>query len=145
MLLGESTEPVPGVYDLTLGGTLEAQDIYTVVIDGSAFSYEVRPGDSVEQVLGRLAYDVNEANRVGTLENLEASVQDGALQVTALDGVDRQISVGTSNSGDPVDDLFSSVFKDVDSSLVIAELNGTMERGDTVRLKIGTRSISYPN
>ena len=54
-----------------------------------------------------------------------------------------EISVGTSNSGDPVDDLFSSVVQDVDSSLVIAELNGTMERGDTVRLKIGTRSISY--
>ena len=106
VLSGESTEPVPGVYDLTLGGTLEPQDIYTVVVDGSAFSYEVRPGDSVEQVFTRLAYDVNEATRVGTLENLEASVQDGALQFTALDGVDRQISVGTSNSGDPVDDFF---------------------------------------
>lgn len=143
VLSGESTEPVPGVYDLTLGGTLEPQDIYTVVIDGSAFSYEVRPGDSVEQVLARLAYDVNEATRVGTLENLEASVQDGALQFTALDGVDRQISVGTSNSGDPVDDLFSSVVEDVNSSVVIAELDGTMERGDTVRLQIGTRSVSY--
>ena len=78
-----------------------------------------------------------------SIENLEASVQDGALQFTALDGVDRQISVGTSNSGDPVDDLFSSVVQDVNSSVVIAELDGTMERGDTVRLQIGTRSVSY--
>ena len=91
VLSGESTDPVTGVYDLTLGGTLEPQDIYTVVIDGTAFSYEVRPGDGVEQVFDRLAYHVNEATRVRN-SGIEASVRDGVLQFTALDGVDRQIS-----------------------------------------------------
>jgi len=143
VLSGETTAPVPGVYDVALGGTLEPTDVYTVIVDGASFSYEVRPGDSDTNVLDRFAYELNEANRVGALQNLEASVVDGKLKITATDGVARQISVGSTNGAPKTDDLFSAVTTDDQSSVAVASLSGTMERGDTVKLTIGTRSISY--
>ena len=41
------------------------------------------------------------------------------------------------------DDLFSSVESAEGSSAVVASLSGTMERGDAVSLRIGTRTITY--
>ena len=143
VLSGKSTAPVPGVYDVSLGGTLEPTDTYTLTVDGASFSYEVRPGDTNDQVLGRLAYELNEANRVGGVQNLEASVVDGKLQVTALDGVARQISTGSTNGGEKADDLLSSVTTNTETSVAVASLSGTMERGDSIELTIGTRSLSY--
>ena len=49
---------------------------------------------------------------------------------------------GPRNASDPIDDLFSSVESE-GSSTVVASLSGTMERGDAVSLKIGTRTITY--
>ena len=143
VLSGESTAPVPGVYDVSLSGTLEPTDTYTLIVDGASFSYDVRPGDTNDQVLSRLAYDLNEANRVGTLDNIQASVVDGKLQVTAEDGIARQIAVGSTNGGSTTDDLLSSVATDDETSVAVASLSGTMERGDSIRLTIGTRSITY--
>jgi flagellar hook-associated protein 3 FlgL len=143
VLSGESTAPVPGVYDVTLGGTLEPKDTYTLIIDGESFSYEVRPGDDNDQVLGRLAYAVNESNRLGETHNLEAAVVDGKLQITAIDGVARQISVGSTNGGASTDDLLFTVATDEATSVAVASLSGTMERGDSIKLTIGVRSITY--
>ena len=143
VLSGESTPPVPGVYDVTLGGTLETSDAYTVLIDGQSFQYTVRPGDDTDQVLSRLAYEINESNRDGRVQNVEAAVIDGQLQITALDGVARQISVGSSNGGSTTDDLLPSVSTDTETSAALATLSGTMERGDAIKLTIGTRSITY--
>ena len=143
VLSGESTPPVPGVYDVTLGGTFEAADAYTVIVDGQSFDYTVRPGDDTDQVLSRLAYQINEANREGSLENLEASVVDGRLQLTALDGVARQISVGSANGDPTTDDLLSSVSRESETGVAVASLSGTMEHGDAIRLTVGSRSITY--
>ena len=143
VLSGASTEPVPGVYDITLGGTLEPTDSFTVVIDGQAFGHEVRPGDGVSQVLGRLAYQINEAGRVGQLSNLEAEVVDGALRVRALDGVARQVSAGSENGLEETDDLFSETTDGGQGGTVQVSLSGTMERGDALRLSVGSRSFTY--
>ena len=79
------------------------------MIGQTAFHYEVRPGDSADKVLDRLAYQVNEAALDGSVSEIAATVQDGVLKITALDGVARQVAVGTRNASDPTDDLFSSV------------------------------------
>ena len=107
-LSGGSTDPVTGVYDLKLSGTLEPLDTYTLMLGQTAFHYEVRPGDSAEKVLDRLAYQINEASLDGSVSGIEASVENERLKITALDGVDRQIG-GRQNARDPTDDLFSSV------------------------------------
>ena len=143
VLSGGSTDPVPGVYEVSLGGTLEPLDTYTLMIGQTAFHYEVRPGDSADKVLDRLAYQVNEAALDGSVSEIAATVQDGVLKITALDGVARQVAVGTRNASDPTDDLFSSVESAEGSSTVVASLSGTMERGDAVSLRIGTRTITY--
>ena len=143
VLSGRSTDPIPGVYDVNLSGTLEPNDTHTVVVDGFAVSYQVRPGDTDEQVLSRLAYSLNEANRVGDLQNLEASVVAGTLKITATDGVARTISIGSTNGDPAVDDLLSSVTIDDETAIAVASLSGTLERGDAVSLTIGTRSIVY--
>ena len=105
------------------------------MIGQTAFHYEVRPGDSADKVLDRLAYQVNEAALDGSVSEIAATVQDGVLKITALDGVARQVAVGTRNASDPTDDLFSSVESAEGSSTVVASLSGTMERGDAVSLE----------
>ena len=90
-----------GLYEVTLGGTLEPLDTYTLMLGQTAFHYEVRPGDDTEKVFDQLAYQINEASLDGAISNIEASVKDNTLQITAVDGVARQIAVGTRNAVDP--------------------------------------------
>jgi flagellar hook-associated protein 3 len=47
VLSGQFSDPIPAIYELTLGGTLEPGDSYNLQIDGQSLSYEVRPGDDV--------------------------------------------------------------------------------------------------
>ncbi len=143
ILSGEFSDPIPAIYELTLGGTLEPGDMYNLQIDGRSLSYEVRPGDDRDAVLGRLAFNLNEATQSGQLQNIEAQVVDGALQIRAVDGIARTISSDSTNGLAATDDLKALTLTDSQTAITMASLSGTMERGDAVTLSIGARSLTY--
>ena len=143
VLSGQFLDPIPAIYELALGGTLEPGDSYSLQIDGQPFSYEVRPGDDVDAVLGRLAYSLNAASGLGQLQNIEAQVVDGRLHVTAVDGIARTVSAGTTNGLTVTDDIEALAVTDSETAITVASLSGTMERGDTLSLSIGSRSMTY--
>jgi flagellin-like hook-associated protein FlgL len=105
--------------------------------------YEVRPGDDVDAVFGRLAFSINEANRSGQLQDIEAQVVDGALQIRAVDGVSRAISSDSTNGSMVTEDLDAFAVADPETAITLASLSGTMERGDALTLSIGARSMTY--
>jgi len=143
ILSGQFSDPIPAIYELTLGGSLEPGDSYNLQIDDQSFSYEVRPGDDVDAVFGRLAFSLNEANRSDQIQNIEAQVVDGALQIRAVDGVGRAISSDSTNGSIVTDDLNAFAVTDPETAITVASLSGTMERGDALTLAIGARSMTY--
>jgi flagellar hook-associated protein 3 FlgL len=143
ILSGQFLDPIPAIYELTLGGTLEPGDSHSLQIDGKSFSYEVRPGDNVDAVFGRLAHSLNEADGLGQLQNIEAQVVDGRLQIRAVDGIARTISSSTTNGSTVTDDVEVLAITDSDTAITVASLSGTMERGDAISLSIGARSMTY--
>ena len=143
ILSGQFLDPIPAIYELTLGGTLEPGDIYNLHVDGESLSYEVRPGDEVDDVLGRLADTLNDANRLGQLQNMEAQVVDGALQIQAVDGIARTISSDSTSGLMVTDDLEALSVTDSQTAITVASLSGTMERDDLLTLSIGARSMTY--
>jgi len=143
ILSGEFSDPIPAIYELTLGGTLEPGDMYNLQVDDRSVSYEVRPGDDRDAVLGRLAFNLNEATQSGQLQNIEAQVVDGALQIRAVDGIARTISSDSTNGLAATDDLKALTLTDSQTAITMASLSGTMERGDAVTLSIGARSLTY--
>ena len=143
VLSGQFLDPIPAIYELTLGGKLEPGDSYSLQIDGQPFFYEIRPGDDVDAILGRLAYSLNEANGLGQIANIEAQVVDGRLQIQAIDGIARTISSDSTNGSTVIDDLEVLAETDSETAITVASLSGTMERGDALSLSIGTRSITY--
>ena len=103
----------------------------------------MRPGDDRDAVLGRLAFNLNEATQSGQLQNIEAQVVDGALQIRAVDGIARTISSDSTNGSAATDDLKALTLTDSQTAITMASLSGTMERGDAVTLSIGARSLTY--
>ena len=143
VLSGNTTEPAPGIYRVDLGGSVETGDQFTVLIDGQRFSYEVSPGDDQKQIASRLAFQINDAVARGEINELQARVVDGAIDLTALDGVSRSISVDSQNATSGVDDLLVSSSQDEVSQNVRLTLSGTMERGDQLTLRMGLRTFNY--
>jgi flagellar hook-associated protein 3 FlgL len=140
---GNMLAPVPAVYQLKMSGTLEVGDLYSVEIDGYSLGYEVRPGDSVEQVMERIVFQINESVLSGELDQLSASVVDGTVQILTLDGTSRAISGSSRNASQPVDDLTGEVSGATDDGSFVGQIGGTMERGDQLKLSIGSRSFTY--
>ena len=97
----------------------------------------------MDAVFGRLAFSINEANRSGQLQDIEAQVVDGALQIRAVDGIARTISSDSTNGAAATDDLKALTLTDSQTAITMASLSGTMERGDAVTLSIGARSLTY--
>ena len=142
VLSGESTEPTPGTHQVRLTGTLEPGDIYTLSIDSNAFHYEIRPGDTVAEVLDNIAFQINESASQGTLESVAADRDGSNLIVSTLDGATRVVSGTTRNTSEAIDDLSVSLDSNPDDMHRLS-LEGTTEPGDRVVVSIGTRSFSY--
>ena len=143
VLSGNHVPPIPGVYEVSTTGTFEPGDAYTVIIDGAAFQYEVVPGDDQEKVFARLAFAINEAVGAGEISSLQAESVNGSLQITATDGIARQISAGATNTTPAIDDLQAELSTDSETNRISMQLGGSMEPGDQVRLTIGARSFTY--
>lgn len=143
VLSGEFVEPRAGQYQLAISGNIEVGDQYTVLIDGQSFGYEVRPGDTQDRVLSRLAFAINESVLSGELQNIETEVSSEGISLIATDGVARTIAMGTKNASDGIDDLASESALDPDSGKIRLSLSGTMEPGDRVTVRMGLRVFDY--
>ena len=142
VLSGQSTEPTPGIHQVSLTGTLEPGDVYSLSIDSSEFNYEVRPGDTADEVLDNIALQVNESASQGVIELVSAERDGSNLILSTLDGATRTVSGSTRNTSEAVDDLSVSLDSSPDDTYRLS-LEGTTEPGDQVVLSIGSRSFSY--
>ena len=140
ILSGESIDAVPGIYRLELNGNVESGDIHQVAINGNQFDVTVQPGDTREQVLERLSYEINESSE---LEFVTAEVVDGALVVHSNDGHALNFRTGSQNTTSSLNDLDVTSSNSLDGSVYTAQLSGTMETGDALRFTIGSRSFTY--
>ena len=141
VLSGQSTEPTPGIHQVSLTGTLEPGDVYSLSIDSSEFNYEVRPGDTADEVLDNIASKSMSQPRKG-IELVSAERDGSNLILSTLDGATRTVSGSTRNTSEAVDDLSVSLDSSPDDTYRLS-LEGTTEPGDQVVLSIGSRSFSY--
>jgi len=142
VISGAMIEPVEGRYGIELSGALEPGDRYQISIDGQQVDYSVQAGDTIDDVLSRLAFNVNETFGDMTPPLTVASVEGTQLIVHALDGLPRQISGSTGNAGPAVNDLAASLSGDETSDFRL-EITGTTEPGDEIQFSVGSRSYSY--
>ena len=142
VLSGQSTEPTPGIHQVSLTGTLEPGDMYSLSIDSREFNYEVRPGDTADEVLDNIALQVNELVSQGVIELVSAERDGSNLILSTLDGATRTVLGSTRNTSEAVDDLSVSLDSNPDDTYRLS-LEGTTEPGDQVILSIGSRSFSY--
>jgi flagellar hook-associated protein 3 FlgL len=143
VLSGNEIPAVPAVYSVKSAGTLEFGDLYQIEVDGLRFEQAVEPGMTESEFMSGLVSQINAAVEAGTLNNLEASVIDGGLQLRATDGVSRHIQVATANASTPVDDLQTNQTVSSESGVNQLSVGGTLETGDALKLRIGSREFQY--
>ena len=142
VITGAVVDQIPGEYGIELSGTLETGDHYQLNIDGQLIDYTVRAGDSVADVLTRLAFQINETFDDPAGPRTSASVRGSQLIVHALDGSPRAISGSTSNTSPATNDLSVSLQEQNDSVWGL-DISGTTEPGDQITFSIGSRTLNY--
>lgn len=144
VLTGEQIDPIPGIYEISTGGSIEYGDSYFIEIDGNSFSYDVQAGDDRVDILTNLAAEVRKAVNEGSLKDLDVGVSDNQLRIISIDGTARRISAATQNTSEmPIADLNVTSQNDEDSDAILLILSGTPQAGDAVRLTVGSRSYTY--
>ena len=96
ILTGDQVGAIPAQYTVDVSSTFEVGDQFQIGIEGRQFTYEVKPGDELENILERLNYEINEAVRVsGNNPVLIDSFLKNALEVDVdalSDGTDTYIA-----------------------------------------------------
>ena len=143
ILSGDQVGAIPAQYTVGISPTFDVGDQFQINIEGRQFSYEVKPGDELENILQRLNYEINESVRVDEWSALQSDIIGDKLQISSLDGSKRSITVNSLNTMiESVDDL--SIATDVDESgATTFALSGTMQRGDIIEVQVGSRQFSY--
>src|SRR6056300_94167 len=98
ILTGDQVGAIPAHYTVDISSTFEVGDQFQIEIEGRQFSYEVKPGDELENILQRLNYEINESVRVDELSTLQSEIIGDKLQISSLDGSKRSITVNSSNT-----------------------------------------------
>lgn len=143
ILSGNTVAPVPGVYGVRLSGTHEVDDTYVIEIDGYRLERQVLPGESADQVIQGLADQINQLGSDGTLKNITAESKNGTLQLTALDGIRRDIRADAINGRVESDDFLGEIRANEEGDASVITMAGDPERGDTLVFRVGTRGIEY--
>ena len=143
ILTGDQVGAIPAQYTVDVSSTFEVGDQFQIGIEGRQFTYEVKPGDELENILERLNYEINEAVRVGELSNLQSEIVGDELQISSLDGSKRAVTASSSNTMiESINDLSIATNSDT-SGAVTFDLSGTMQRGDIIEVQVGSREFSY--
>lgn len=127
----EST-PVPQINTVTIAGTVEAGDVYTVTVDGSTVSYTV---------LGTEA-DID-AVRDGLVAAINADATVSAV-VTAAAGASGKLTLTGVTAGDS----FTADASGTNGATPVAQvdtvtLSGTVEAGDTYSVTVNGNTVTY--
>lgn len=140
---GDSVQPIPAEYQIAMTQNFEVGDVFTVELDGQNFSYEVQPGDSLDLILNRFKYDINESSRIGNISPVVAEISGDDLRVISPDGTKRNLAVSSQNSViESIDDIQIQSSQDANGDYIL-ELSGTMQAGDEINVQVGSRTLNY--
>lgn len=125
-------DPVAQVDTVTLSGTLgagEAGDVYTITIDGTAFSYTVTGAEaSINEVRDALITDIN-ANTT--------------LSVTAASGGAGIVTLTADTAGDPFTTTVAATDDTSVAQVDTVTLAGSVEAGDTYSVTVNGTTVTY--
>lgn len=121
--------PVAQVDTVTLAGTIEAGDVYSVTVEGTAFSHTVVTGDTLTTIRDSL---VNSINLNTTLQVTAAASGTAALTLTAD-------AAGTSFSASS-----TSTNRTPTAQIDNVTLSGIYKAGDTISVNVnGLGAVTY--
>lgn len=101
---GRQLNVTPADYAVTFDGTVEAGDNYALSIEGERFSHTVIAGQNLADVMAALEGQINESIEAGSLRDLELTLGEDSILVSATDGVSRALTVSATNALGGLDD-----------------------------------------
>jgi len=143
ILSGNQAPSIPGVYAIQLSGTHEVDDTYVVEVDGHLLERQVLPGETADELIQGLADQLNQLSSDGDLKNIVAESKAGFLQITALDGIRREIKVSAINGQVELNEFHGEISANEEEGTTVISLMGDPERGDRLAFGVGTRTIEY--
>jgi hypothetical protein len=127
---------------VTLGGTVEAGDVFSVTVNGNLVTYTVQTGDSdLDVVRDGLIAAINNNGTVAALATATTGDLDGELRITADSAATAlTTTVATTDNGATSNLTITKVTKAQVDQVLIA---GTVEAGDTYSVTIGGTTVTY--
>lgn len=124
--------PVAQVDTITIGGTIEAGDVYSIQVDDNTVSYTATATDTLDDVVAGLVDVVNNTNLTNSIVSAAAGAPgSGQLTLTAQDSgtaFDAQVGATNAPSVAQVDTL---------------TITGAVEAGDVYQVTVDGNTVSY--
>lgn len=120
--------PVAQVDTVTLAGTIEAGDVYTVNVEGNAFSHTVLAADTLSTIRDSLVNNINLSS---------------AVQVTAAASGTDALTLTADTAGTSFTSSASTTNRTPVAQVDNVTLTGTYAAGDTISVTINGTAVNY--
>ena len=142
---GEFLPATNEIHELTLRGSTEVGDIYTITVDGHEFTHRVGVDENTRDIAFALAAEIDAANHSGVLQNVAATVSaNHTLLIEGLAGSEHVVLAKTLNTTESLKDESAQIVPNGSTTdQFTASIDGSMEAGDTFTLGIGSSSFTY--
>ncbi len=135
---------------VTVAGTVEAGDQYTITVDGNAVTYTVNGTEaSIADVRTGLATAINADATMSALVTAKNGTANGELILTGVTSGDRFTTVMTTpTQGTTTDNTALSTTTTTANGLTVAQVDtatlaGTKDNGDQFRVTINGNTVTY--